>query len=59
MRWASATRAASRSSTTRVKLAERIVEDAGKGRVDLADLDRRARKLLEATANPSDDDQLF
>jgi hypothetical protein len=42
-----------------VKLAERIVEDAGKGRVDLADLDRRARKLLEATANPSDDDQLF
>jgi hypothetical protein len=42
-----------------VKLAERIVEDAGKGRVDLADLDRRARKLLESTAQPTDDDQLF
>ena len=42
-----------------VKLAERIVEDAGKGRVDLADLDRRARKLLESTAQTSDDDQLF
>jgi len=42
-----------------VKLAERIVEDAGKGRVDLADLDRRARRLLESTARPSDDDQLF
>ena len=42
-----------------VKLAERIVEDAGKGRVDLADLDRRARKLLESTAKQSDADQLF
>jgi hypothetical protein len=42
-----------------VKLAERIVEDAGKGRVDLADLDRRARRLLESTAKPNDEDQLF
>jgi hypothetical protein len=42
-----------------VKLAERIVEDAGKGRVDLADLDRRARKLLESTAKPTDADHLF
>jgi hypothetical protein len=42
-----------------VKLAERIVEDAGKGRVDLADLDRRARRLLESTARPNDEDQLF
>src|SRR5881409_463035 len=42
-----------------VKLAERIVEDAGKGRVDLADLDRRARKLLESTARQNDADQLF
>ena len=42
-----------------VKLAERIVEDAGKGRVDLADLDRRARKLLESTAQSGDADQLF
>ncbi|HEX5467702.1 MAG TPA: hypothetical protein VFW80_01490 [Gaiellaceae bacterium] len=42
-----------------VKLAERIVEDAAKGRVDLGDLDRRARRLLESTANPADTDQLF
>jgi hypothetical protein len=42
-----------------VKLAERIVEDAGKGRVDLADLDRRARKLLESTAKSGDGEQLF
>ena len=33
-----------------VKLAERIVEDAEKGRVDLGDLGRRARHLLEATS---------
>ena len=42
-----------------VKLAERIVEDAGKGRVDLADLDRRARKLLEATTRSDDSEHLF
>jgi hypothetical protein len=30
-------------------LAERIVEDADRGRVDLADLARRARRLLEAS----------
>jgi hypothetical protein len=33
-----------------IKLAERIVEDAEKGRVDLGDLGRRARHLLEATS---------
>jgi hypothetical protein len=33
-----------------VKLAERIVEDAEKGRVDLGDLGRRARHLLESTS---------
>jgi hypothetical protein len=42
-----------------VALAERIVEDADKGRVDLADLGRRARHLLESTARPGDDSQLF
>ncbi len=42
-----------------VALAERIVEDAEKGRVDLGDLARRARHLLEATARPGDSDQLF
>ena len=42
-----------------VALAQRIVEDADKGRVDLADLGRRARHLLEATATPGDPNQLF
>ena len=40
-----------------VALAERIVEDADRGRVDLPDLSKRARHLLEAsTAEP---DPLF
>ncbi|MGH3051588.1 MAG: hypothetical protein ACRDM8_01350 [Gaiellaceae bacterium] len=42
-----------------VALAERIVEDAERGRVDLGDLGRRARKLLESTSKPGDDNQLF
>ena len=42
-----------------LKLAERIVEDADKGRVDLNDLGRRARRLLEKTSGPTNDDQLF
>ena len=33
-----------------MKLAERIVEDADKGRVDLGDLSRRARRLLQSSA---------
>jgi hypothetical protein len=40
-------------------LAERIVDDADKGRVDLGDLSRRARKLLESTAKPRGGEQLF
>jgi hypothetical protein len=40
-------------------LAERIVEDADKGRVDLGELGRRARKLLEASTGGSEPDQLF
>jgi hypothetical protein len=40
-------------------LARRIVEDAEKGRVDLGDLNRRARRLLERTARPDEADQLF
>jgi hypothetical protein len=40
-------------------LAQRIVEDADKGRVDLNDLSRRARRLLERTAKPDEADQLF
>jgi hypothetical protein len=42
-----------------VALAERIVEDADRGRVDLADLGRRARRLLESTSNPGSADPLF
>jgi hypothetical protein len=43
-----------------LKLAERIVEDAEKGRVDLADLQRRARRLLAGTlSQPGDPDPLF
>jgi hypothetical protein len=42
-----------------IALAERIVEDADKGRVDLGDLGRRARHLLESTAKSAEHDQLF
>jgi hypothetical protein len=40
-----------------VALAERIVQDAQRGRVDLPDLSRRARHLLESTTASSE--QLF
>jgi hypothetical protein len=40
-------------------LAERIAEQAESGRVDLADLGRRARRLLEATSGPAEPQQLF
>ncbi len=40
-------------------LAERLAEQAESGKVDLADLGRRARKLLESTAKPSGPPQLF
>jgi hypothetical protein len=39
-------------------LAERIAEQTQAGRVDLADLGRRARRLLEATSTP-DEAKLF
>jgi hypothetical protein len=43
-----------------LQLAERIVEDAEKGRVDLADLQRRAHRLLAGTvASPGEPDPLF
>jgi hypothetical protein len=41
-----------------IELAERIAEQAQAGRVDLTDLGRRARRLLEATTRP-DDNKLF
>ena len=40
-------------------LAQRLAEQSQSGRVDLGDLGRRARHLLEATARPDDPDQLF
>jgi hypothetical protein len=40
-------------------LAQRLAEQSQTGRVDLADLGRRARRLLEATAQPNDHDKLF
>jgi hypothetical protein len=42
-----------------VALAERLAAAADEGRVDLADLGRRARRLLEATANPAESPKLF
>jgi hypothetical protein len=35
-----------------LQLAERVAEAAEQGRVDIGDLGRRARRLLEATAKP-------
>jgi hypothetical protein len=40
-------------------LAERVAEQTQQGRVDVNDLGRRARKLLESTARPGDREQLF
>jgi hypothetical protein len=42
-----------------LSLAERLAEDAASGRVDLADLGRRARKVLASTARPSETEPLF
>ena len=39
--------------------AERVAQDADKGRVDLSDLGRRAKRLLEASAAPADTAKLF
>jgi len=40
-------------------LAQRLAEQSESGKVDLADLGRRARRLLEATASPAGADKLF
>jgi hypothetical protein len=42
-----------------IQLAERLVAAADEGRVDLGDLGRRARRLLEATAHSSEPEKLF
>ena len=40
-------------------LAERVAEQTQQGRVDVNDLGRRARKLLESTAKPGQTEPLF
>ncbi len=40
-------------------LAQRLAEQSQSGKVDLPDLGRRARRLLEATARPDDREKLF
>jgi len=40
-------------------LAQRLAEQSESGKVDLPDLGRRARRLLEATARPDDGEKLF
>jgi hypothetical protein len=40
-------------------LAERLAEAADQGKVDLVDLGRRARRLLEKTAKPAEAEKLF
>jgi hypothetical protein len=43
-----------------LKLAERIVDDAERGRVDIGELQRRARRLLAGTVPaPNEPDPLF
>jgi hypothetical protein len=42
-----------------IALAERLAAAAEEGRVDLGDLGRRARRLLEATARPPEPQKLF
>jgi hypothetical protein len=42
-----------------LELAERLASAAEEGRVDLGDLGRRARKVLAATARPTETEQLF
>jgi hypothetical protein len=40
-------------------LAERLAEAADQGKVDLGDLGRRAKRLLEKTARPFEGEKLF
>ncbi|MBA3718140.1 MAG: hypothetical protein H0W87_07945, partial [Actinobacteria bacterium] len=42
-----------------VELASRLVEQAESGKVDLGDLSRRARRVLERTSGESDEHKLF
>jgi hypothetical protein len=50
---------ASRVLDDAIDLAGRLVEQAQSGRVDLGDLSRRARRVLEQSTGQSENDQLF
>ena len=51
--------AADRLLDEALAFAERVAADAERGRVDLGELGRRARRLLERTTSPPDPEQLF
>jgi hypothetical protein len=51
--------ATSRVLDNALDLAERLAAAAEEGRVDLADLGRRARRVLESTVRPPEAEQLF
>jgi hypothetical protein len=50
---------ASRIVDGALDLAQRVADAAEQGRFDVVDLGRRARRLLESTADPADPDSLF
>ena len=51
--------AGSRLLDDALALAERLAADAEHGRVDLAELGRRARRLLDQSTRPADPQKLF
>jgi hypothetical protein len=57
-RWPSSVQAA-RAADHHLALAERLATAVEQGRVDLGDLGRRARRVLEKTARPPEPEQLF
>ena len=58
-RWGRTPPAGSQLLDQALDLAERLAEQTESGKVDLADLGRRARRLLESTSKPSGPQQLF
>ena len=50
---------AERVAEDAVALARRIVEGSEQGRLDLGDLNRRARRLLESTTSAEEGERLF
>ena len=58
-RWARTAGQASPVLDEALDLAERLATAVEEGRVDLGDLGRRARRVLERTARPPEAEQLF